>query len=435
MEYPPFFDRAEPYGEYDDNRLRFAFLARAALEYFRSRGERPGVFHAHDWQTGLVPVYLKAFYWDDPTLQRMPSVFTIHNVAYQGQFGTDTLGAARPALAPRQRLRARVPRRDQLPEGRDGLRGDGEHRLPDVRPRDPGSRARLRLRGGRAVPSRRRVGILNGVDYEEWDPRRTTASPGATRPPTRPARRACKADLLQRVRAARRRPTCRWSGVISRLVWQKGFDIVAEAWWDLLQRPLRMVVLGTGDAAVQDGLAELAAPCPGPLRRSLRLRRRRSLTGSWRAPTCSSCRRGPSRAASPRCTRCATAPSRSCGSTGGLADTVEPYDPTHGSGTGFRFDHADGTGLVWALDQALAAQRDAGGLGEADAERDGQGLLVGALGAGVRGPLPPSHGEGVGGEVVQGQPVDVGVPQARAITCMRWTAARRSVGVFAPTAR
>ena len=92
VEYPPFYDRPAIYGDYDDNRLRFAFLARAGLEYFRSRGERPSVFHAHDWQTGLVPVYLKAFYWDDPTLRHMPSVFTIHNVAYQGQFGMDTVG-------------------------------------------------------------------------------------------------------------------------------------------------------------------------------------------------------------------------------------------------------------------------------------------------------------------------------------------------------
>src|SRR5262245_23746086 len=91
VEHPPFFDRDVLYGDYGDNHRRFAFLARAALEYFRSRAERPDVFHAHDWQTGLVPVYLKAFYWDDPTLYRVPSVFTIHNVAYQGIFGRDAL--------------------------------------------------------------------------------------------------------------------------------------------------------------------------------------------------------------------------------------------------------------------------------------------------------------------------------------------------------
>src|SRR5687768_15785052 len=63
VEHPPFFERAELYGErgsdYADNRLRFAFFARASIEYFRGRGQRPDVFHAHDWQAGLVPVYLK----------------------------------------------------------------------------------------------------------------------------------------------------------------------------------------------------------------------------------------------------------------------------------------------------------------------------------------------------------------------------------------
>jgi len=70
VEHPPFFERPYPYGvgsaDYGDNRLRFAFFSRACLEYFRSRGERPDVFHVHDWQTGLLPVYLKSFYWDDP---------------------------------------------------------------------------------------------------------------------------------------------------------------------------------------------------------------------------------------------------------------------------------------------------------------------------------------------------------------------------------
>ena len=95
IEHPPFFDRPFPYGvgnhDYDDNRLRFAFLSRAALEYLRSRGQRPDVLHANDWQAGMVPVYLKSFYWDDPALFRSPTLFTIHNVAYQGNFGLETL--------------------------------------------------------------------------------------------------------------------------------------------------------------------------------------------------------------------------------------------------------------------------------------------------------------------------------------------------------
>src|SRR5262249_45508191 len=80
VECPPFFERDEPHGHYADNLLLFAFCSRAALEDFRSRGARPPVFHAEDGQTGLVPVYLKAFYGGDPALHRSPSVFTIHNI-------------------------------------------------------------------------------------------------------------------------------------------------------------------------------------------------------------------------------------------------------------------------------------------------------------------------------------------------------------------
>ncbi|HEY6549449.1 MAG TPA: glycogen/starch synthase, partial [Vicinamibacteria bacterium] len=86
VEHPPFFDRDALYGDYGDNSLRFAFLARAALEYFRSRAERPDVFHAHDWQTGLLPVYLETVFRDLPQYADVASVFTVHNLAYQGVF-------------------------------------------------------------------------------------------------------------------------------------------------------------------------------------------------------------------------------------------------------------------------------------------------------------------------------------------------------------
>ena len=116
----------------------------------------PSVFHAHDWQTGLVPVYLKAFYWDDPTLHRMPSVFTIHNVAYQGQFGH---GHARRSWAcpGTSAPRTRLEYHGSISYLKGGTRvlGARQHRVPDLRPRDPGARARLRLRRRRALARRR----------------------------------------------------------------------------------------------------------------------------------------------------------------------------------------------------------------------------------------------------------------------------------------
>jgi starch synthase len=355
VEYPAFFDRDAVYGDYDDNRLRFAFLARAALEYFRSRGERPSVFHAHDWQTGLLPVYLKAFYWDDPTLYRSPSVFTIHNVAYQGQFGMDTLGVLGlpwnlggtdaleyhgtlsylkggtlfselvNTVSPTYALEI------QGPEHSFGFDGVVRARAGDV------------------------VGILNGVDYDEWDPRGDPHLARTYSAEDLAGKAACRTDLL-RAYGLPEFPDLPIVGITSRLVWQKGFDIVARAWWDLLERPLRMVVLGSGERSVQDGLAYLQQRAP----------ERFSMRFGYDEPLAHKVMGGadlflmPSRTEPCGLTqmyalRYGTIPI--VRSTGGLADSVEPFDAASDTGTGFRFDTPDGTGLIWALDQALAARK------------------------------------------------------------------------------
>jgi starch synthase len=359
VEYPPFYDRDTIYGEYDDNRLRFAFLARAALEYFRSRGERPSVFHAHDWQAGLVPVYLKAFYWDDPTLHNMATVFTIHNVAYQGQFGMDTLGVLGlpwnlgttsaleyhgtisylkggtifselvSTVSPTYALEI------QGPEHAFGFDGVVRARAHDV------------------------SGILNGVDYDEWDPQVDRQLVRRYSPADTSGKAACKRELL-RTYGLPEQPELPLVGVTSRLVWQKGFDIVADAWWDFLQRPLRMVVLGSGDASVQDGLRRLAERAPE--RFAVRFGYDEALAHTimggadmFLMPS----RSEPCGLTQMYALRYGTIPI--VRATGGLADTVEPFDAARQAGTGFRFDTPDGTGLVWALDQALAAFADAHG--------------------------------------------------------------------------
>ena len=167
---------------------------------------------------------------------------------------------------------------------------------------------------------------------------------------------ACKADLL-RAYGLPEFPDLPLVGVTSRLVWQKGFDLVAGAWYDLLQRPLRMVVLGTGDHGVQEGLRYLQQRDPD--RFSVRFAYDESLAHKVMAgcdvflmPS----RSEPCGLTQMYALRYGTVPV--VRSTGGLVDTVEPFDAARGAGTGFRFDTPDGTGLVWALDQALAAWKD-----------------------------------------------------------------------------
>ncbi len=357
IDHPPLFDRPRLYGE-DDDRLRFAFLARAALEFFRSRGERPSVFHAHDWQTGLLPVLLKAVYDSDPALGGVPTVFTIHNIGYQGQCPMDTLGllGLPPSLGTTDALEYHgtlsylkggavfaemintvsptYAREIQGPEHGFGLDGVIRSRAADV------------------------VGILNGVDYDEWDPRNDPHIAERYSAEDTAGKRACKADLL-RSYGLPAFPDLPLVGVTSRLVWQKGFDIVATAWWDLLQRPLRMVVLGSGEQWVQEGLRHLQLRDPD--RYAVRFTYDESLAHKVMAGAdmfLMPSRSEPCGLTQMYALRYGTVPI--VRATGGLVDTVEAFDAARGTGTGFRFETADGTGLLWAIDQALAAHQDAG---------------------------------------------------------------------------
>jgi starch synthase len=357
VEHPPFFERPQLYGApdraYEDNRLRFAFLSRAVLEYFRSRGERPSVFHANDWHTGLLPVYLKAFYSDDPTLHRSATLLTLHNVAYQGRFGADTVSLLG--------LPWNLGTQDAL--GFDGgisyLKGGVvfSEQINTVSPQHAreiqgpehgyGFDGVIRSRAGDLT------GILNGVDYSEWDPQVDRYIAKNYSPQDTSGKRECKRDLLAAYDLPAE-PDLPLIGVTSRLVYQKGFDIVAGAWWDLLRRPLRMVMLGSGDRDMEDGLRALQAR--DPARFGVRIGYDTALAHKIEAgadmflvPS----RFEPCGLTQMYSLRYGTVPI--VRSTGGLVDTVEPWDAARSTGTGFRFEIADGTGLMWAIDQALAA--------------------------------------------------------------------------------
>jgi starch synthase len=363
IEHGALYDRPSrsPYGDhhgdFGDNRVRFAVLAAAAIEFFRGRGDRPDVFHAHDWQAGLVPVYLKSVYVLDRTLYRMPSVFTIHNLAYQGNFAADTVDALGLPW--------------HLAGGEGGLEFAGgvsfmkggllfAEELTTVSPQYAREIQGAEMGHGMDPILRSRAGdltgILNGVDYGDWDPRHDHRIVRTYTADDLSGKAACRADLLDAFGLAKD-PDLPVVGVISRLVHQKGFDVVVRAWHDLLQRPIRMVVLGTGEPDVQDGFRALALLAPD--RFAVRFAydewlAHKVIAGAdmFLMPS----RFEPCGLTQMYSLRYGTAPI--VRATGGLVDTVEPWDPATGSGTGFRFDHADGTALIWALDQALAAWRD-----------------------------------------------------------------------------
>lgn len=357
VDYPPFYERPEIYGSYDDNRLRFAFLARAAIEYFRSRDERPSVFHAHDWQTGLLPVYLKSFYWDDATLHRVPTVFTIHNVAYQGKFGLDTLSLLGLPWNFGTSFALEYHGAISYLKGGTVFAEAVNTVSPTYAHEIRGPEHGFGFDG--VVRSRDVVGILNGVDYDDWDPRADRHLARRYSADDLSGKAACKADLLRAYGLAEF-PDLPLLGVTSRLVWHKGLDIVAGAWWDFVHRPVRMVVLGSGDQGMEDGLRHLERQDPD--RFAVRFGYDESLARKVMAgcdmflmPS----RSEPCGLTQMYALRYGTIPI--VRATGGLVDTVEPYDAARGAGTGFRFETPDGTGLLWAVDQALAAfdQREA----------------------------------------------------------------------------
>src|SRR6185295_11004456 len=202
IDCPDLYDRSGLYSvdntDYPDNARRFAFLVRAALEYGARHGAGPSIVHAHDWQAGLAPVYLRTLYASHPVLGGTPSVFTIHNLAYQGAYESDWL--------PRLDLGWDQFAIDRLEfYGRISLLKGGINDatvITTVSPRYAqeiqtpafgfGFDGILRARAADLV------GILNGIDITEWDPARDPFLPAPFHAADLAGKRDAKIAVLQR---------------------------------------------------------------------------------------------------------------------------------------------------------------------------------------------------------------------------------------------
>ncbi|MCI0752305.1 glycogen synthase GlgA [Teichococcus vastitatis] len=250
---------AGPGGDWADNPQRFAALAQAAARLGRGAlpGYRPEVVHAHDWQAGLVPAYLH--YGEGP---RPGTLMTVHNLAFQGQCPAALL--AELGLPPEAYSIDGVEYYGAIGFLKAGLR------LADrVTTVSPTYAAEIRTEaGGMGLAGLLRdrgpdlFGILNGIDTAVWDPARDSAlaKPFSTR---RLAAREANRTALRREFGLDDDPTAPVLGVVSRLSWQKGMDAVLEALPALLGLGLRLVALGTGEAAIEAGFARAAAANPG----------------------------------------------------------------------------------------------------------------------------------------------------------------------------
>ena len=268
VDCPPLFDRPGFYGEsgldYPDNHIRFAVFARAALAVARFLF-RPDVLHCHDWQSGLVPAYLRTTFASDPTFLGVRTLFTIHNLGYQGLFpktilpevaldasvftpaGMEFFGQVayiKGGIAFADALNTVSPtyaREIQTPEYGFGLDGALRARSADL------------------------TGILNGADYREWSPDVDPLLPANYTPADPSNKRICKQHLLAEFGLPAEAIDSPLVGLVSRFTRQKGTDILAEAAGQMVSEGIYLVALGTGDPEYEDFFRQMVAQYPGQI--------------------------------------------------------------------------------------------------------------------------------------------------------------------------
>ncbi len=346
-----FGGREKLYG-YNDDGERFILFSRAALEFVRSQGWAPDVIHCHDWHTAIIPNWMKAVYREDPVFAHTASVYTIHNLAYQGIFGYRILEIA--GVAQEGFLYSEVPELSNVVD----LMGRGIH-FSDVVSTVSPRYAREILTpefGERLDPILREqkdrlYGILNGVDTQEFDPatdRHITTHYDAF---SLEQRRANKRALQEytNLPVSERTPLI---GIISRLADQKGFDLLDQVAVPLIEQGIQLVVAGTGDQHYHSMFQRLAARYPQQVSVHLTF----NVELSQRIYAGSDMLLMPSRFEPCGLTQMLAMRYGSIPivhRTGGLADTVREFDPATNTGNGFCFTRYDPFHLFAAVVRAL----------------------------------------------------------------------------------
>lgn len=355
-----FFDRECLYGtrdgDYVDNCERFSFFCRAVVEWLLRGEARYDIVHCNDWQTALIPAYLKTIYSGSDPARRTGTVFTIHNMGYQGIFWNHdltTTGLSWDLFTPQgvefwgklnlmkaglifadalTTVSPTYAREIQTPEHGHGLEGVLFERRADLH------------------------GILNGADYDEWNPATDRFIAARYSPDAMDGKRACRADLLAEFgwTGDVREPLI---GIVGRLTAQKGFDLLEKSAEWLAAQPLRIVILGAGERACEEAMERFGRRFPA--RVSVRLAYDNALAHKIEAGAdmyLMPSRYEPCGLNQIYSLRYGTVPV--VRSTGGLADTVIDADRDPERGTGFSFERYDPQDLADAVSRALAAWSD-----------------------------------------------------------------------------
>ena len=355
-----YFDREFFYGtkdgDYVDNCERFAFFCKSILEWIARSGRQYDILHCNEWQTALIPAYVKTLYANEEAFRPTGTVMTLHNIGYQGLFWTHDLPFTGLGweLFTQQGIEF-FGRINLLKAGivfADVLSTVSRTYSREIQTAEYGC-------GLEGILSARRedlFGILNGVDYDEWSPKtdRWIAAPYSRF--NRSGKAACKADLLAEFgwKDPVPEPVI---GFVGRLTAQKGLDLLVQIGSWLAEQPVRLVVLGTGERKYEESMADLARRRPDKI--SVRIGFDDRLAHKIQAGSdilLMPSRYEPCGLTQIYSLRYGTVPV--VRNTGGLADTVIDADEDPSGGTGFTFNGYDAGELMGAISRALAAYSD-----------------------------------------------------------------------------
>ncbi len=355
-----YFNREGIYGYYDDGE-RFILFCRAALEMLRHLGWQPDIIHCNDWHTALVPNWLKTIYQDDPFFKGMGTVYTIHNLQYQGVFGQRILeiaGIDSYGFLYHPQIGELANYVDFMARGihfADIVNLVSERYAEEVLTPEYGEKLDPLLRD--KAREGRLFGILNGIDYEEFDPANDRYIARNFDVATLDQRAENKA-ALQREAGLEVAPDVPLLGIVSRMVDMKGFDLLAAIFPDLMDvLHAQFVVLGTGDQHYHGVFQGFQQRYPG----------KAAVFLTFNATLAQKIYAG---------TDMFVMPSRfePCGlgqlislrygsipivrQTGGLADTIHDFDPRTGEGNGFSFTRYHHMDFFAAITRAIEHYRE-----------------------------------------------------------------------------
>jgi starch synthase len=354
IDCPELYARGSLYTTDPDEHLRFIAFTRAALMACRQLRFRAQIVHCNDWHTAFAPLFLRTEYGREEPLAGARSVLTIHNIGYQGIFPAADVADLGLAAADLHLLHQDDLKAGSINALRHGiLYADALTTVSPTHAREictpeygMGLDADLRARGAALS------GILNGVDYDEWDPRRDRFLPVHYDP----QHLAGKAELKRRF-LARAQLTCApevpLAGIVSRLAAQKGIELMFDALPKVLEaRPMALAALGSGEAKYELFFTELARAFPGRVVFEAGYDEAQShwieaASDLFLMPS----RYEPCGLNQMYSLRYGTVPV--VRRTGGLADSVQHYDAASGRGDGVVFNDFDGPALEWALNMAL----------------------------------------------------------------------------------